>query len=106
MTAARFPNSDPMRMARPKSFFRVFTEAGPLIAVSVAVALLLGIVGPASAQFFNFGGPPPPPRRRRSRRLVRRGPVRAVSAAAAEAAGDPRGFLQGAAAGEARSPGR
>ena len=45
-------------MAQPKSFFRVFTEAGPLIAVSVAVALLLGIAGPASAQFFNFGGPP------------------------------------------------
>jgi uncharacterized protein len=45
-------------MARPKSFFRIFTEAGPLIAVTVAVALLLGIAGPASAQFFNFGGPP------------------------------------------------
>jgi hypothetical protein len=49
-----------MRMTRPKSFFRVFTEAGPLIAVSVAVALLLAIAGPASAQFFNFGGPPRP----------------------------------------------
>jgi hypothetical protein len=44
-----------------KSFFRVFTEGGPLIAVSVAVALLLGIAGPASAQFFNFGGPPQRP---------------------------------------------
>jgi uncharacterized protein len=43
-------------MARPRSFLRVFTDAGPLIAV--AVALLLGVVGPASAQFFNFGGPP------------------------------------------------
>jgi hypothetical protein len=43
-------------MANQKSFFRVFTEGGPLIAVSVAVALLLGIAGPASAQFFNFGG--------------------------------------------------
>ena len=41
-----------------KSFFRVFTETGPLIALAVAVALLVGIVGPASAQFFNFGGPP------------------------------------------------
>ena len=53
-------------MAKPKSFFRVFTEGGPLIAVTVAVALLLGIVGPASAQFFNFGGPPqrPPPQQR------------------------------------------
>jgi hypothetical protein len=52
-----------MRMTRSKSFFRVFTEAGPLIAVSVAVALLLAIAGPASAQFFNFGGPPRPQQR-------------------------------------------
>jgi hypothetical protein len=43
-------------MAKQKSFFRVFAEAGPLIAVTVAVTLLLGIAGPASAQFFNFGG--------------------------------------------------
>src|SRR5260221_5401281 len=47
-----------MRMTMPKSFFRVFTETGPLIVLAVAVALLVGIVGPASAQFFNFGGPP------------------------------------------------
>src|SRR6202166_3751546 len=47
-------------MQKPKSFFRVFTESGPLIVVAVAVALLVGIVGPASAQFFNFGGPPRP----------------------------------------------
>src|ERR1700722_7814715 len=48
-------------MPNPKSFFRVFTESGPLIASAVAVALLVGIAGPASAQFFNFptfGGPP------------------------------------------------
>jgi len=48
-------------MPVPKSFFRVFTESGPLIALAVAVALLVGIAGPASAQFFNFpsfGGPP------------------------------------------------
>src|ERR1700760_35772 len=43
-------------MASRKSFFRVFTEAGPLIAVTVA--LLLGIAGPASAQVFNCGAPP------------------------------------------------
>src|SRR5450631_1305102 len=49
-----------MRMPKTKSFFRVFTESGPLIALAVAVALLVGIVGPASAQFFNFGGPPRP----------------------------------------------
>ncbi len=43
-------------MQKPKSFFRVFTESGPLIAPAVAVALLVGLAGPASAQFFNFGG--------------------------------------------------
>ena len=42
------------------SFFRVFTETGPLVALAVAIALLLGIAGPASAQFFNFGGPQRP----------------------------------------------
>src|ERR1700687_5201538 len=47
-------------MPKPKSFLRVFTETGPLIALAVAIALLVGIVGPASAQFFNFGGPPRP----------------------------------------------
>src|ERR1019366_6356468 len=47
-------------MPKPKSFLRVFTESGPLIALAVAVALLVGIVGPASAQFFNFGGPSRP----------------------------------------------
>ena len=46
-------------MTKPKSFFRVFAESGPLIALAVAVALLVAIVGPASAQFFNFGGPQP-----------------------------------------------
>jgi len=43
-------------MQKPKSFFRVFTESGPLIALAVAIALPIGIAGPASAQFFNFGG--------------------------------------------------
>jgi uncharacterized protein len=49
-----------MRMSKPKSFFRVFTESGPLIALAVAIGLLAGIAGPASAQFFNFGGPARP----------------------------------------------
>jgi hypothetical protein len=49
-------------MPKPTSFWRIFTESGPLIALAVAIALLVGIVGPASAQFFNFGGPPPPQR--------------------------------------------
>jgi uncharacterized protein len=47
-------------MSKPKSFLGVFTESGPLIALAVAAALLVGIVGPASAQFFNFGGPARP----------------------------------------------
>lgn len=48
-------------MPKPKSFPRVFTETGPLVALAVAIALLVGIAGPASAQFFSFpgfGGPP------------------------------------------------
>ncbi|MFH0297567.1 SGNH family hydrolase [Bradyrhizobium sp. 31Argb] len=48
-------------MPKPKSFLRVFTESGPLVALAVAIALLVGIAGPASAQFFGFpgfGGPP------------------------------------------------
>jgi hypothetical protein len=53
-------------MAQPKSFFRVFCEAGPLIAVTVAATLLLGVAGPASAQFFNFGGPSRPQPQQRS----------------------------------------
>src|ERR1700730_16264003 len=47
-------------MSNPKSFLKVFTETGPLIALGVAVALMVGMVGPASAQFFNFGGPQRP----------------------------------------------
>src|SRR5215475_9854075 len=52
-------------MRKPKPFFRVLTESGPLVALAVAIAMLVGIVGPASAQFFNFGGGwsrPAPPR--------------------------------------------
>lgn len=45
-------------MPKPKFLVRMFTESGPLIALTVALGLLVGIVGPASAQFFNFGGPP------------------------------------------------
>jgi hypothetical protein len=42
-------------MPNPKFLPRVFTESGPLLALTVAIALLVGIAGPASAQFFNFG---------------------------------------------------
>ena len=50
-------------MPKPKSFLRVFTETGPLVALAVAIALLVGIAGPASAQFFNFGNFGGPPQR-------------------------------------------
>src|SRR5258708_33332617 len=53
------------RMPKPKSFLRVFTDTGPLIALAVAAALLVGIVGPAPPQVFHFGGwSRPQPRRR------------------------------------------
>jgi uncharacterized protein len=48
-------------MPKPKSFLRLFAEPGPLVAV--AIAMLVGVVGPASAQFFNFGGFGGPPQR-------------------------------------------
>ncbi|MEA2862069.1 MAG: uncharacterized protein QOC84_25, partial [Bradyrhizobium sp.] len=51
-------------MPKPKSFLRVFTDTGPMIALAVALALLVGLAGPASAQVFYFGGwsRPAPPR--------------------------------------------
>jgi hypothetical protein len=55
MTVAEQPKATE-RMPKPKSFLRLFTETGPLVALVVAVALLAGIASPASAQFFNFGG--------------------------------------------------
>jgi hypothetical protein len=52
-------------MPNPKTpFWRIFSERGVLVALTVAIALVTGIAGPASAQFFNFGGfgaPPRPP---------------------------------------------
>ncbi len=54
-------------MQKPKSIFRLFTETGPLTVLAVAVAIAVGIAGPASAQFFNFGGwsrPAPQPQSR------------------------------------------
>ncbi|WP_439408081.1 SGNH family hydrolase [Bradyrhizobium sp. DASA03076] len=57
-------------MSKPKSFFKALTETGPLIALGTALAILVSVAGPASAQFFSFpgfGGPPqrqaPPPQR-------------------------------------------
>ena len=45
-----------------KSVPKALTETGPLIALGTALAILVSIAGPASAQFFNFpgfGSPPP-----------------------------------------------
>jgi len=47
-------------MFKPKPFFKVFTETGPLIVLGVTIAILVAIAAPASAQFFNFGGPARP----------------------------------------------
>ena len=41
-------------MPKPKSFFRVFTESGPLIALAVAVAMLVGIAGAGFGAVFQF----------------------------------------------------
>ena len=43
-------------MFKETRFIKLITEPGPLIVLGVTIALLVGIVGPASAQFFNFGG--------------------------------------------------
>jgi uncharacterized protein len=51
-----------LRLVRSKSMLDkpkklgVFTKSGPLIALAIATGMVLGIVGPSSAQFFNFGG--------------------------------------------------
>src|SRR5229473_4994297 len=51
-----------LRLVRCKSMpdkprkLRIFAESGPLIALAIAAGMVLGIVGPTSAQFFNFGG--------------------------------------------------
>ena len=55
-------------MRKPKSFLRVFTDTGPLAVLAVVIALLVGIAGPASAQFFNFGGFGGPPQRQAPQR--------------------------------------
>src|SRR5215472_6134964 len=49
-------------MFKETRLIKLITEPGPLIVLGVTIALLVGIVGPASAQFFNFGGPSRPAR--------------------------------------------
>jgi uncharacterized protein len=50
-------------MFKPRSFLRAHTEICLLSTLVVTVALLVGVIGPASAQLFNFGGPPQRPQR-------------------------------------------
>jgi uncharacterized protein len=54
-----------VRMTKLKSFFKLITEPGLLVALTVAIAMLVGIVSPASAQFFfnPFASRPSPPPR-------------------------------------------
>jgi hypothetical protein len=47
-------------MPEKRPFLKLFTEAGPMTALAVVLVLLVAITTPASAQFFNFGGPPRP----------------------------------------------
>jgi hypothetical protein len=41
-------------VSKLKTFLKLITEPGPLVVLAVAVAMLVGIISPASAQFFNF----------------------------------------------------
>src|SRR6266480_5638636 len=40
---------------KPKKLY-ILTGSGPLLALAIASGMVLGMVGPTSAQFFNFGG--------------------------------------------------
>ena len=45
-------------MPQKKSFLHLLTEGGPMVALAAAIALLIAVVAPASAQWGWFGGPP------------------------------------------------
>ncbi|WP_315768807.1 MULTISPECIES: DUF459 domain-containing protein [unclassified Bradyrhizobium] len=51
-------------MSKLKSLIKLLNEPGLLVVLAVAIAMLVGIAGPASAQFFNFNpfSSPPPTR--------------------------------------------
>ncbi len=52
-------------MSKLKSILKLLNEPGPLVVLAVVIAMLVGIAGPASAQFFNFNpfaSPRPAPR--------------------------------------------
>jgi hypothetical protein len=50
-------------MFKPRSFLRVYIEILLLSTLVVTIGLLVGVIGPASAQLFNFGGAPQRPQR-------------------------------------------
>ncbi|MFN5687765.1 MAG: DUF459 domain-containing protein, partial [Bradyrhizobium sp.] len=52
-------------MSKLKSLLKLLNEPGPMVVLAVVIAMLVGIAGPASAQFFNFNpfaSPRPAPR--------------------------------------------
>ena len=52
-------------MSKLKSILKLLNEPGPAVVLAVVIAMLVGITGPASAQFFNFNpfsSPRPVPR--------------------------------------------
>ncbi|NPV25308.1 SGNH/GDSL hydrolase family protein [Bradyrhizobium aeschynomenes] len=52
-------------MSKLKSILKLLNEPGPAVVLAVVIAMLVGITGPASAQFFNFNpfsSPRPAPR--------------------------------------------
>jgi hypothetical protein len=63
-------------ISKPRNLLRVLTERGPLIVLAAVIAMLFGIVVPASAQFFPFGQqqprrqylPPPQPQPQQQQR--------------------------------------
>src|ERR1700749_4116257 len=56
-------NSPRAPMSKLKTFLKLITEPGLLVVLAVTVAMLVGIVSPASAQFFNFNPFSSPPHR-------------------------------------------
>ncbi|MGY3450029.1 DUF459 domain-containing protein [Bradyrhizobium sp. USDA 4353] len=51
-------------MSKLKLLLKLLNEPGPAVVLAVVIAMLVGITGPASAQFFNFNpfsSPPPRP---------------------------------------------
>src|ERR1700757_4436565 len=51
------------QMIKLRSFLQIYTAVCVLSAFAVTVAFFVGVIRPASAQLFNFGGPPQRPQR-------------------------------------------